>query len=50
MAYVEKSNDKRYPIEISDSWSYNKVFLDVDQAKELIKDLKKVIKIIEEAP
>lgn len=48
MARVNKSTDERYPIIISDSWSDNKVYLTMEQAKELKKELGKIIKILEE--
>ena len=47
MAFVKKSNDRNYPIAISDSWSPNDMYLTVEQAEELIKDLKEIIKKIE---
>ena len=46
---VRHIKDVNYPIEINDAWE-GEIYLTIDQAKELIKDIQEIIKNIEKTP
>ena len=46
---VKHIKDVNYPIKINDGWE-GEIYLTVDQAKELIQDIQKIIKEIEKTP
>ena len=46
---VRHIKDVNYPIKINDAWE-GEIYLTIDQAKELIKDIQEIIKNIEKTP